>query len=201
MTPGISRDSKSVSVGCSHLDVWRAAAWTQQEKVLGSPSNGCPRLECGMLYSAVAILACHLIDGDPSPRGKEIHPGPPSSASTCWVSMGEVRVQECWAEGGVLLTLLVGVSLLPRTGSCTLFLMGRLSRGPDGLSSCQVQARGAALLCHHGLLPCPGHPLNGKPHLPSKGTPSWLEGPSVPLGITVSNLLLWHMRKPRPDSA
>ncbi|XP_030885146.1 monocyte to macrophage differentiation factor 2 isoform X4 [Leptonychotes weddellii] len=47
-----------------------------------------------------------------------------------------------------------------RAGSCLPFLMGRLSRGPDGLSSCQVQAGGAALLCHHGLLPRPGPPFN-----------------------------------------
>lgn len=32
--------------------------------------------------------------------------------------------------------------------------------------SSQVQACGAALLCGDGFLPCPGHPLHGKFHLP-----------------------------------
>ena len=44
------------------------------------------------------------------------------------------------------------------------------------MSSWQVQARGAALLRRHGLLPRPGHPFHGKLPPPGVGPPVWLEG-------------------------
>lgn len=46
---------------------------------------------------------------------------------------------------------------------------GEPSGGQGGLSPCQVQACGAAVLRWHGLLPRPGRPVHGKSRLPRVG--------------------------------
>lgn len=151
------------------------------------------------LYLAGTILACSPTDGDQVPEGRTAaqgHPALPAPAACPGVKSEPGRAGQ---RAAFFSLFWLGCPLLPRTGSCVPFLLGRLSRGPDGLSSCQVQAGGAALLRRHGFLPRPGHPLNGESHPPGQGAPSGLEGPRVTLGMAVSEPRLWCLGKLRPQ--
>ena len=95
-------------------------------------------------------------------------------------------------RGHSSLPLLFRLGVPPPNPNGGVMLTGRPSQGDDALSSWQVQARGAALLCHHGLLPRPGRPFHGKsPH--QVGLASGWRGPRVVLEMVRLRLLLRQM--------
>lgn len=157
--------------------------------MLGSNSNACPGLSKGgaprhamptqhLPLSNVSsrVWKPSLREGQAPAHG---HLALPALTGCSWMKP-ELRGAGQGTESPSI-TLAVGVSPPNPNGG------GAAHR--EALSSWQVQAGGAALLCRHGLLPRPGRPFHGKSPPPAVGLASGWRGPRVVLEMVRLSLL------------
>lgn len=167
--PGISREARDVG-RCSHSGPRRVAAGPRGRRCWDETLTSALGLSVGSARTHPALCICNSQTSraeTESQSGKEACPRPPSPAGPRLGCGGVTR------EPRRALTLPIRVSSRAQNGE--------LSGGQGALSSCQVQACGAAVLRRHGLLPRPGHPVHGKSRPPGVGaSPPAGEDPGCP---------------------